>query len=344
MNKPFLHIALFFISLLRFMPAADAQAELVPNGSFEEYTDCPVMNEGCDGQFNRIKGWWTSSDTPDFFHRCNNDISGTVGVPNNFWGHQEAFQGDGYVGLVPISWWDSEREANEWVSVRLVEPLKCGHSYRFSMYVSLADESPFAMNKLGAYVGHDSTYNDMNCSGEDSIPFEPQFENPGSNDLLDSSGWMHLGGTIVAGGGEHYLTIGYFHNSIQDDTTLIIDSTWWAWGVIGAYYYIDSVSLVETGAGPCPGNALVALPNVFTPNGDGLNDLWGLPADCEGCACTVYNRWGEAICTLNGSRRWWDGRTFSGQAAPGGVYYYILRQPAPDGQTETSKGFVQLLR
>lgn len=93
----------FFIFLIFFQVfGLRAQENLVPNGSFEEYWDCPISNNLNNGQFEKAKGWWSPTNaTPDYFNRCNNGI---VGIPTNFWGYQEAFQGDGYVGFGPVAW------------------------------------------------------------------------------------------------------------------------------------------------------------------------------------------------------------------------------------------------
>lgn len=96
MNKLVLYSILLLSGFLR------SQENLVPNGSFEEFWQCPVGNDLNDGQFERCKYWWkpTTSGTADYFNECH--TGGIVGVPNNFWGYQEAFHGKGYVGILPL--------------------------------------------------------------------------------------------------------------------------------------------------------------------------------------------------------------------------------------------------
>lgn len=67
------------------------------------------------------------------------------------------------------------------------------------------------------------------------------------------------------------------------------------------------------------------LPNVFTPNGDGVNDLWILPniglyADCT---VKIFNRGGQLLFSSVGYGTPWDG-TFNGRVLPPDVYYYII--------------------
>ena len=125
-----------------------AQQNLVPNGSFEEYSECPETNDINNGQFEKAIGWWSPTmGTPDFFHRCNDTLNipsqGMVGVPNNFWGYQEAFHGDGYVGFLPYEWLDETGEivGSEYIGTKLKNQLKPCYTYEFSMRMSLANNS-----------------------------------------------------------------------------------------------------------------------------------------------------------------------------------------------------------
>jgi gliding motility-associated-like protein len=92
----------------------------------------------------------------------------------------------------------------------------------------------------------------------------------------------------------------------------------------------------------------IDIPNVFTPNGDGLNDYFFprqlLARGLSTFSIQIYNRWGELVFssnTLDG--RGWDGR-FNGVPQPEGVYIYILDATFIDGEHEHRKGNVSLLR
>lgn len=66
--------------------------------------------------------------------------------------------------------------------------------------------------------------------------------------------------------------------------------------------------------------------NVFTPNGDGINDLFmfpnlGLEDDYN---LKIYNRWGLLVFATEGRNVAWDGKSTTGNQAPAGTYYYIL--------------------
>jgi len=69
----------------------------------------------------------------------------------------------------------------------------------------------------------------------------------------------------------------------------------------------------------------VWIPNVFTPNGDGLNDVWKLAflSSFPQCKVEVFNRWGQPIFSSNGYKQPWDG-TYKGVKVPTGVYCYVI--------------------
>ena len=67
--------------------------------------------------------------------------------------------------------------------------------------------------------------------------------------------------------------------------------------------------------------------NVFTPNGDGINDLFEIQGDFDLTGCVrliIYNRWGTMVFSSSDNFATWDGRTFAGEEVPGGVYFYVL--------------------
>ena len=87
------------------------------------------------------------------------------------------------------------------------------------------------------------------------------------------------------------------------------------------------------------------IPNVFTPNGDQLNDSF-FPKFrfVRNLQLQVMSLWGELIYRSEGQKDpGWDGHV-SGQKAPEGVYVYTLRYQVPDGRTVTSSSTFLLAR
>jgi gliding motility-associated-like protein len=75
------------------------------------------------------------------------------------------------------------------------------------------------------------------------------------------------------------------------------------------------------------------LPNVFTPNGDEINDIWGVNFSTVNSHITnfkmsIYDRWGLLVYSTNYElstpNSKWDGRTTAGIECSSGVYYYII--------------------
>jgi gliding motility-associated-like protein len=92
-------------------------------------------------------------------------------------------------------------------------------------------------------------------------------------------------------------------------------------------------------------DATFSIPNVFTPNGDGNNDLFFITAtSIKELTCSIYDRWGLKIAEWNTINGGWDGRTTSGTIATDGVYYYIMKATAINDKITEKQGFIQLLK
>lgn len=89
---------------------------------------------------------------------------------------------------------------------------------------------------------------------------------------------------------------------------------------------------------------LYDVPNSFTPNGDGINDIFYVRAfGAINVNFTVYNRFGKAIFNSNSVKRGWDGK-FNGVLQPQEVYNYTLVLKFADGTTKTRTGDITLLK
>lgn len=70
--------------------------------------------------------------------------------------------------------------------------------------------------------------------------------------------------------------------------------------------------------------SLVDVPNVFTPNGDGKNDVFKVRAlSVEDFRAVILNRWGRKVYEWNDPAEGWDGR-INGKLASPGTYFYIV--------------------
>lgn len=69
----------------------------------------------------------------------------------------------------------------------------------------------------------------------------------------------------------------------------------------------------------------IFVPNVFTPNGDGINDLFRVEySGHELYLLQIYDRWGVKQYETRNQNAWWDGLDLNGQAVPEGVYFWQI--------------------
>jgi gliding motility-associated-like protein len=86
----------------------------------------------------------------------------------------------------------------------------------------------------------------------------------------------------------------------------------------------------------------VEIPNVFSPNGDGINDTWQIRAlaSYPDCRVQVFDRYGRLLLSQTNYNTPWDGR-YRNQPLPAGVYYYVIDLRVAN---RLLKGSVTLLR
>jgi len=89
------------------------------------------------------------------------------------------------------------------------------------------------------------------------------------------------------------------------------------------------------------------IPNVFTPNGDNVNDLFFFKAtNLETISIRIYDRWGQVIFYSESDQGniAWDGKSHSGKEAAEGTYFYLVTATGKDGLSYDKKGTVSLYR
>ncbi len=87
------------------------------------------------------------------------------------------------------------------------------------------------------------------------------------------------------------------------------------------------------------------IPNVFTPNGDGVNDAFSMIyQNIAEFHCVIFNRWGKLIYEWDNIQTSWNGETNSGNPASDGTYFYVLNAKGKDDKEFNKHGIVTLLR
>lgn len=97
----------------------------------------------------------------------------------------------------------------------------------------------------------------------------------------------------------------------------------------------------------------ITVPNIFTPNGDGVNDVFQIESQAiEIMEIEIFNRWGKEMFSTNISgftvekekKDVWDGTSKSGERCSDGVYYYIIYAKGYDDIEYKKNGTITLLR
>lgn len=88
------------------------------------------------------------------------------------------------------------------------------------------------------------------------------------------------------------------------------------------------------------------FPNAFTPNGDGVNDIYKAKSGYQSIVefkATIYNRWGHKIYEWSDPAGGWDGN-YRGKPAKQGVYFVLVKAKGADGRKFNIRRDVNLLR
>lgn len=176
---------------------------------------------------------WSSptTDDADLFAPCGTN---GAGIPINDFGNQTPYNGNNYAGFRAYSH-NSPSATQEIISQQLFAPLVPGTAYCMKMYVSLAENSDYAIDEVGMYC----SVNALDANG--SIYQTPQVFNPENVILFDSIGWREISGSFVADSAYQYLSVGNFNwYASGTPNTLLVGSP--SPGGM-AYYYVDNISI-----------------------------------------------------------------------------------------------------
>jgi gliding motility-associated-like protein len=87
------------------------------------------------------------------------------------------------------------------------------------------------------------------------------------------------------------------------------------------------------------------VPNVFSPNGDGVNDVFYVQGNfLQYDHLYIYDRWGKLQYESVETQKGWNGKNLNSKDCTLGVYFYIAQVTTKKGEAKTLKGFVHLFR
>jgi hypothetical protein len=206
---------------------------LIRNGGFEEYTQCPTTT----GQWNYLENWINpSAATPNFFHSCciNNDASVPYNI-NSVSGFQQAFIGSGYCEL--ICFVESNDNYRDYLQQDFGEKLIFGEKYCGRFFANLGNWCKYSIDKLGMYLSDTS----ITCSTLCRFDFIPQIPSFFNTQLDDTLNWIELKGSFISSGNERYLTIGNFYSNSSSNYQIFNPSSIY----LESQYYFDNLSLTR---------------------------------------------------------------------------------------------------
>lgn len=135
---------------------------------------------------------------------------------------------------------------------------------------------------------------------------------------------------------------GNMATSINTTTTYTNPGTYTI--VLAAYQGTCSTIYTETVIVTEPLSHMV-IPNIFSPNGDQINDLFAVTAvGISTFSCEIYDRWGLEMFDSNQLTTSWDGKNKKNDTVPDGIYFYIIKAKGIDAKDYTCKGFLTLIR
>ena len=201
---------------------------LVQNPSFEDYYQCPWSLS----QLNFAKFWW--GESTDYYNVCG--INNTS-VPSNFNGFQYPHYGNAYAGFL-LYFHNALNPGNvtytETIKNILKDSLIKEKRYCINYYVSLSEY----VYSSGLQIRYDSisamfSINQVQDDGGLMILCDTCAKYTQSIVAIDTVNWLKISGSIIANGGEKYLTIGKFSPMN------------WLPITCEFYIYVDDVSVCE---------------------------------------------------------------------------------------------------
>ena len=274
-----------FIAILLFTCAnaiAFAQVNFVKNPSFEDTVRC--IDE--INQIGRAKYWTCAVDTvgepyyaPEYYSASCIPPDLNLAIPQSTRFYQYPHTGNGMVGghlyydrtpPSPAGLFDTWRD---YFQGRFHRSLEAGKTYCVSFWITFADYSAHAHDKIGAYVDN-GEINDRDTPGNQILDVVPQVYT--TTIQKDTQNWTRIEGTFVAIGNETHITLGNFFPN--DDVSVIKN----IYGNSGqySYYLFDDVAVIPVDLKADAGKDSHAEPGKAVQIGR-VGDTTAMGLDCK---------------------------------------------------------------
>lgn len=348
------------IIFIFLVTAYSASGQFV-NGGFEVNFGFPNNI----GQWHLADGWGNAGSdqtSPDYYH-----TGGTLGgdLPQTPVAFLLPYEGEAVMGFIATGTHGLNRRT--YLSNELETPSEEGRTYQVSFAITNGFITEGSFSGLGtSHLGMCFTIGEPVQNGHSPMNLEPQFQ---LQSVEYHREWKVFTFSFTADSDFTHMTFGVFGNDNGKTITAFEPNN-----PTLAYYFVDDFKIEERPAGmlqefpdakgevasinddfidplfPDDKTFDFFIPNAFTPNGDGDNDIFKpvVNEHLSNYVFCIYSRWGELIFKTTDPSEGWDGNTSGDIGAGVGVYVWEIRynQWDADGVLHEAhhRGMVNLIR
>lgn len=225
------------ILLCAFAVNGQAQSDddnWVSNYSFEDLGSKKLKK---DKSVHFATGWDSPTGVKADLYSKKNDKDALTGTDANTYGKEKPENGDNYAGLVMYSFGD--KQPRTYITTKLAGEMKKDQEYCVRFKVSLADNSKYAVNNIGAHLSKGS----LNTEEKKSLLVETHVQHSQNKIYNTTFGWETVCSIYKAEGGEEYLTIGNFSLTKDTKSEKVTKPKGVTTQLGIGYYYVDQVEV-----------------------------------------------------------------------------------------------------
>ncbi|MFM1930873.1 MAG: hypothetical protein RL226_176 [Bacteroidota bacterium] len=328
----------------------------ISNGGFEDNEGFPSAL----GQWEFVDNWnnaQSNQGTPDYYH-SNGTLAGDL--PETPLALVDPYQGNAIMGFIASGHIGTGKR--EYLVNELNEALVPGQKYNVSFYICngyITDNSFAGLSTSD--IGVCFTSNQPVQSGSTPLSCNPQFT---KSQPFYSREWTKFSFSFIAEEGYEFMTIGVFK---EDDeiTVNVVEGN----NPQVAYYFVDDFTIevipnefVDVNDQPKGDPSVVDenenpevlpgffVPNAFTPNDDGENDIFKpIMPEVSNYKLSIFSRWGDLIFTSMSPEEGWCGKSYVSSSEINvdmyvwEIQYSLPTSPDPS-EIQTMRGTVHLIR